>query len=334
MGHVMVESYRRTPGLVSTQPLLEEMSPVIGVLKDPRWTNTTKGLVPEAMIQRWFYRSAGLDLPADLPAAEVKVPHLWGYGEKRKAGLFSDGLGDGSTAGWAAMVELAVGQTPEAVRGYYSHLEELEDLLSKLLPPPFPFPIDRELAWRGQSVFGRTCSSCHGNYQTDGNGLAVFKPPQFVPWKDVGTDPQRLRVVTPEFRNLVASSPLHDLIRVGSLPPGYFAPRLDGVWARFPYLHNASVPTLRDLLTQPDRRPTIWSLTDAGEAGRFDREAIGLTVPRTAGLHQRILRYRAAYGDRDVYSTGRVGHSNQGHPFGSGLPEPDKRALLEYLKTL
>ena len=33
---------------------------------------------------------------------------------------------------------------------------------------------------------------------------------------------------------------------------------LDGIWLRAPYLHNGSVPTLRDLLRPPDERPVVF----------------------------------------------------------------------------
>ena len=39
---------------------------------------------------------------------------------------------------------------------------------------------------------------------------------------------------------------------------GYASQPLDGIWARSPYLHNGSVPTLRDLLEPPSSRPAIW----------------------------------------------------------------------------
>ncbi len=40
-------------------------------------------------------------------------------------------------------------------------------------------------------------------------------------------------------------------------PTGYEAPPLYGAWASAPYLHNGSVPTIRDLL-RPSERPAVW----------------------------------------------------------------------------
>jgi cytochrome c5 len=313
--------------------MVERSIPYARLLMDPRWTNPTRGLVPDALIQSWFYRAAGLEMPDNLPAAQVKVPQLWGYGEKRKVGLFTDGLGDGSTPGWAAMVELALGQTAETVRGYQHRLEDVEKLLEQLLPPRYPFSIDRKLAAEGEGVFRATCSGCHGEYRRDAKGYPIYAAPRHIRWETVGTDPQRLLCITPEFRRLIETSPLAALIKAQSLAPGYFAPRLDGVWARFPYLHNASVPTVRDLLTPTRERPKIWSLADAGEASRFDAAALGLDISRDS-FSISLLRMQSMVGDRDIFVTDKPGVSNQGHEFGTGLPEDRKLALIEYLKTL
>ena len=314
--------------------LIEDMAAFTETLRDPRRANRTRGLVPIAMIQHWFYRQAGRAMPVDLPAAWVKVPHLWGYGEKRRAGLFSDGFGDGAEPGWAAMVELAGGQTAEAVRRYRDRLEEVEAGLERLLPPPYPFAIDAERAAHGRRVFARVCASCHGNYRRDAQGLPVFEEPRHIAWEAVGTDPERLRCVTPEFRYLVATSPLADMVRGLPRPAGYFAPRLEGVWARFPYLHNASVPTIHALLSEPAERPQAFSLGEAGEWHRFDPEALGVAAPARGSEEEAALLRWARRGWRSVYWTARPGHSNQGHAFGVSLPESDKKALIEYLKTL
>jgi hypothetical protein len=301
------------------------------VLEDARWTNRTKGLVPVAPIQHWFYQNAGLPTPPQA-AAVVKPPHLWGYGEKRRVGIFCDGSGDGSVPGWAAMVELVAGQTPETVRQYRPRLEEIETLVGQLLPPRYPFGIDASLTGRGKTVFEETCARCHGAYRRDSDGLPVYEAPRPIPWEAVGTDPQRMLSVTPQFRRLVATSPLRDMLRLSSVPAGYLAPRLEGIWARFPYLHNGSVPSIRDLLRPPVERPKVFSLWNAGERERFDEAALGLTTP--GRLARVSLRYEAGLGNRDVYLTDRPGQSNQGHAFGTSLREVDKRALIEYLKTL
>jgi hypothetical protein len=51
-------------------------------------------------------------------------------------------------------------------------------------------------------------------------------------------------------------------------------------------------------------------------------------------LEEKRFLAAAQKGERDVYSVAKLGHSNQGHPFGTGLSEEEKRNLIEYLKTL
>lgn len=314
--------------------LIDQAMGFTKILANPNWMNLTQGLVPVSNVWQWFYTQQGLTPPEKPNRGQVKPAHLWGYKEKRAAGLFSDGFGDGEKAGWAAAVEITAGQTPEVVRGYYHKIEELEHQFEKLLPPPYPFKVNDVLAAKGKEVFVQTCSGCHGTYERDEDGFPIFKKPIHIPVTEVGTDTDRLDTVTDEFRALVKKSPLNDIIRITNLGRGYFAPRLEGIWSRFGYLHNAAIPNVASLLTPPDQRPTVWSLHDAGELYRFDQSRLGLTTPVPGTTDHAKLLQQGKDGKRDVYYTGRVGHSNQGHPFGTDLPAEDKLALIEYLKTL
>jgi hypothetical protein len=94
---------------------------------------------------------------------------------------------------------------------------------------------------------------------------------------------------------------------------GYANMPLDGVWARAPYLHNGSVPTLDALLAPGEQRPVTFfrGCTD------FDVEKVGFACVR--GFK---------------FDTALPGNSNRGHSFGTSLAPRDKSALVEYLKTL
>jgi cytochrome c5 len=306
-----------------------------GRVANPELSNLTQGMVPVAIVFSWFYQQAGEPLPADMARAAVKVPALWGYGEKRKAGQFCDGVGDGEFAGWAAAVELVGGQHPATVRGYNDELEAIEHSFGQLLPPAYPLQIDWQRAHRGRRLFAAHCQQCHGTYQKDAALLPRFQPPQRVPLADVGTDDDRLRNNTPRFMQLVAVSPLADVLRTHpDYERGYLAPRLEGVWARFPYLHNGSVPNLQALLTKAADRPRAFSLHDAGEVYRFDSLRLGLSTPAPGSADEAALIAAGLRGDRNAYDVGRVGHSNRGHEFGTELDAGDKLDLIEYLKTL
>jgi len=100
---------------------------------------------------------------------------------------------------------------------------------------------------------------------------------------------------------------------------GYNPPFLDGVWVRGPYLHNGSVPTLRDLLEPPANRPKVfWRGYDL-----YDRANVGFI---SQGPEAERIGTR--------YDTSERANSSGGHAFGVDLPTGDKDALLEYLKTL
>lgn len=313
--------------------LRENSQHFLANLSNKKLANHTQGLVPIGLIRQWFFQVANQPLN-DLTPGQVKVPSLWGYGEKRKVGSFSDGFGNGLKPGWAIAVELVAGQTPEGVREYLPKLNGAEDVLADLLPPAYPFRIDAALAEKGEVLFNDTCSRCHGTYTRDIGGLPIFEKPKFVPYAKILTDDGRLRGVTPHFRELVRTSPLNDLIEQTDLGPGYMAPRLLGIWARFPYLHNGSVPTVFDLLTPQEKRPALFSLREAGELVRFDMTKLGLAVDPK--FHDEELTHQAQRGARWVYDTRLSEHSNQGHSFDSieALSDDDRYALIEYLKTL
>ncbi len=98
---------------------------------------------------------------------------------------------------------------------------------------------------------------------------------------------------------------------------GYIARPLNGIWATAPYLHNGSVPTLYDLLLPAEQRPTKF-YTGSHE---FDPVKVGYVT--------------AAGGDNQFsFDTSLEGNSNKGHDFGASLTEPQRLALVEYLKAL
>lgn len=310
------------------------------VLKNDDINNLTQGLVPTSAIKSWFYEVSKTPLPKNFGRGQVKVPHLWGYGEKRKSGSFWDGFADGVLPGWAVAVELRGGQSVENVREYIKDVHHAEDALADFLPPKYPFKVDEVSAIRGEKLFNSSCVKCHGSHERDENGLPIFKSPKLIPWKVVKTDRERIDLVSEDFLALVDTSPLNDLMKYKKEAiesRGYIAPRLWGVWSRFPYLHNASVPTLMDLLSPVNERPVVFDLYRAGEKERFDEKNLGLLIERNKSSRDyKKLARQASRGDRKIYDVSRVGHSNVGHEYSfyKELTKKDKEDLIEYLKTL
>lgn len=293
----------------------------------------TQGLIPIGLVRRWFYQIQNAEIDTTEPG-QVKIPSFWGYGEKRKVGSFSDGFGNGVQPGWAVAVELVAGQTPDNVRKYIDKIHHAEDVLADLLPPAYPFEIDQRKANRGQELFNKTCAKCHGQYSRDFEGTPNYIMPKLIPWKVVKTDVARILGVTDFFRELVASNPLSDILNATENEPGYIAPRLHGIWARFPYLHNGSVPSVYYLLKPEAQRPKYFSLRDAGELSRFNKKTLGLN--RDTVLSESHMRRLLAQQARFIYDTNRHGHSNQGHSFRflSDLTDSERFEIIEYLKTL
>lgn len=98
----------------------------------------------------------------------------------------------------------------------------------------------------------------------------------------------------------------------------YAARPLHGVWAAAPYLHNGSVPTLHDLLTPPGQRPKTFPIGHRD----YDPVKVGFVTDLPADK----VKY--------TVDTAKTGNGNGGHHFGTTLPDDEKKALLEYLKTL
>jgi hypothetical protein len=95
---------------------------------------------------------------------------------------------------------------------------------------------------------------------------------------------------------------------------------LEGIWAAAPYLHNGSVPTLAMLLMPAKDRTAEFAIGPT-----YDTDAVGLAVVQTK------FNYTLKTTDCTARNSG---NSRCGHEFGTGLSAADKRALLEYLKTL
>jgi mono/diheme cytochrome c family protein len=106
-----------------------------------------------------------------------------------------------------------------------------------------------------------------------------------------------------------------------SYPRGSYESRvMEGIWAAAPYLHNGSVPTLAELLKPAAERVKKFKIGSA-----YDLDGVGLATEQTQFGYE-----LETTGCSDLNS----GRSNCGHEFGTGLSPDEKRALLEYLKTL
>jgi cytochrome c peroxidase len=100
---------------------------------------------------------------------------------------------------------------------------------------------------------------------------------------------------------------------------GYQNMPLDGIWLRAPYLHNGSVPNLRELLEPVEKRTkSFYRGYDV-----YDPVNVGFV---TSGPEAQRAGWRQDAAER--------GNGNQGHVYGIALSGDEKAALLEFMKTL
>jgi mono/diheme cytochrome c family protein len=207
--------------------------------------------------------------------------------------------------------DMAMWDRPEARQP--SSLRRVFDYVSDLQPPKYPFAVDATMAAAGAATYAATCAQCH-----DANGARAGAA---IPIGEIGTDRRRLDAWTAsaaEARNAFGDGHDWKFSSVRQPSDGYVAPPLDGVWVSAPYLHNGSVPTLRDLLEPPSSRPArFWRGYDVYDQARGGFVSDGPEAQRFGTL-------------LDVT---RPGNGNGGHTYGTELSADEKRALVEYLKT-
>lgn len=203
----------------------------------------------------------------------------------------------------------------------HAAIGRIENWLLTLEPPSYPYPIDPQLAAQGKQVYATYCAECHGASGRDFTGARVG----FVtPIEDIRTDRYRLD-------NYVYDLAVNQATLYAGTPYrfthfrktfGYANMPLDGIWLRAPYLHNGSVPNLRALLEPTSRRPRVFYRGN----DVYDPKNMGFVSDLAEAQARRFFQY-----DTNVPGNGNGGH--EGPVFGTELPEREKAALLEYLKT-
>ena len=254
-------------------------------------------------------------LPDEEIVGTVDLPSIWQQRHREGMQLHWDG-DNSSVEERNKSAALGAGVTPTTID--LPRIKRIEDWLLDATPPAYPYPIDSALASQGKPVYNEHCASCHGESGRDFTGKYVG---QVTAVDEVGTDRHRLDSYTYELlenqNTLYAGYPWR--FAKFRKTNGYANMPLDGLWLRAPYLHNGSVPTLRDLLNPAENRPKIFYRGN----DVFDRENLGFvaTLPEADG--RRFFRY----------DTSLPGNSAAGHLYGVNLKPADKNALIEYLKS-
>jgi mono/diheme cytochrome c family protein len=204
------------------------------------------------------------------------------------------------------------------------------DILQYLLSieaPKYPFPINESLADTGKRLFSEHCARCHGTY-----GPEWTYPNKIIPLDQIGTDPKRFENIGIPFGEAYNASWFAQEPPTGkpvAATPGYQAPPLDGIWATAPYFHNGSVPTLDGVLNS-QARPKRFTRSYRTDVEDYDQDKVGWKVTEVFTIDGSLSKFE----QRKIYDTTQPGRGNAGHTYGDDLTPEERRAVIEYLKTL
>lgn len=262
------------------------------------WSKTPLLSIPEEVI------------PTDVPA--------W-WMLKKKNAMFYNGFGRGDFSRFLMLSNLLTVKDTTEAREVYAHFADVLAYIKTIQPPVYPLPIDQPLAATGKAIFVKNCSHCHGTYGKDAG-----YPNLLIPAAVIQTDSLLFQAnyQNPQFIEWFNKSWFAKGDMPAKLDPynGYIAPPLDGIWATAPYLHNGSVPNLEALLNSRDR-PEYWKRNF--KSHHYDTEKMACDYQVVNNPEE-----------KGIYNTKKRGYSKEGHYFGDKLTNSERKALLEYLKTL
>ncbi len=269
-----------------------------------------------------------LHLPDDCTIGNSDIVPLWDLnGLTNTARVYSfhwDGLNTNLRES-ALAGAIGDGMTYQGYTDAEPTLDAIIDFIRLQKPPPSPFSaglkaddpyyVDAAEVEQGKALYRTYCAVCH-----DPDG-ARFRT--IISATELGTDRHRIDMWTEAAKERYSNYEEggHNWgFRAFHKTNGYVADELTGLWLRGPYLHNGSVPTLRDLLASPSARPK-----------KFYR-GYDLIDPANAGYVSQAGTPAERYGW--LYDTASPGNSNSGHLYGTDLSAQDKERLLAFLKTL
>lgn len=230
--------------------------------------------------------------------------------------------------------------------------QKVEDLTAYVFntePPKFndffPRQIDIQKAKKGEQLFLKSCSGCHGVYEKRWDDITLSYEEKIKTkkvWyhkrtivKNVGTDPYRAEGMKYFYKDLNRLKISKEIGTVVKPQRGYVPPPLVGIWARYPYFHNNSAPTLYDVITPETKRPTTYIAVPAEDKDLdFDLEKVGYPAPE---LIRKEYRRNRDY----LFDTRKLGLSNKGHTEmllnedgSEKYNHSEKLSIIEFLKTL
>jgi mono/diheme cytochrome c family protein len=257
-------------------------------------------------------------------------PPPWWRAHKKNA-LFYNGMARGDHRGTMALATSVCVDDVERARVVDDQFRDLQAFVNSVRAPAWPRGLDQELAGKGKTIFERDCAGCHGTYGARDEDDTY--PNLLIPLDVIGTDPAVANagvVHSPQLVDWYNGSFYGGITRMVPKDPfpGYMPPPLDGIWATAPYLHNGSVPTV-ELVLDSRARPLRWRRVDL-DSRNLDENALGWPWTAVDVPQDQVPEEDRKY----VYDTTYWSQTNTGHPFGDHLTVAERRAVIEYLKTL
>jgi len=251
-----------------------------------------------------------LDMTNDRSVGTADFMSIWNQQPREGIWLHWDGNND-SVDERNLSAAIGAGATPETLD--LDNIMRIKRWILTRPAPPYPFTIDLAKAAAGKPIYDLHCAACH---DIGGRYFGMV-----TPLSELGTDPARNKsfdvAMADRMNSIGQKYPWH--FHRFRPTNGYANHPLDGIWLRAPYLHNGSVPTLRDLLMPPGARPVVFFRG----SDVFDPENVGFVSNVEQANGRTFLKF----------DTSQEGNGNGGHSYGIDLSESDKGALIEYLKT-
>lgn len=249
----------------------------------------------------------------------------------KKNAMFYNGMARGDHRGTMALATSVCVEDVTRAAEVDAQFVDMQAFIKTVRAPAYPFAIDRGLANKGESLFLSHCAGCHGTYDQDES--KEWYPNLLIPLDVIGTDDVVANggvIYAPELVEWYNASFYGRITKMAPDDPfaGYMPPPLDGIWATAPFLHNGSVPNL-ELVLNSAKRPKFWRRVDY-DSTNFDEQAVGWPFIEVSGAQ----RHADVAERKHIYDTTYWSQSNAGHTFGDALSDNERRAVLEYLKTL
>ncbi len=243
----------------------------------------------------------------NLKAHEGYSFHWDGLNNKLQEVVITSAIGDGTPPNWV--------DKDWKKSDSQSSLKRIRNYISRVQSPKYPFAIDAVLAAKGKTIYDQQCAMCHAPGGARTGHVEPLENPM------LGTDRHRIDMWTQSAATAYNNYGSGHSWKFDSFVKqnGYVNVPLEGVWLRAPYLHNGSVPTLADLLEDSAHRPKVFYRG----YDVLDPQKVGFV---SEGADAQRVGFR--------YDTVEPGNSNAGHLWGTALSAPDKKAMIEFLKTL